>query len=169
MLTNTIAANQLISNLKTELAAQTTIGKGAQLLKKQLEASEENVDGLRAELAESANLLLEARTEIKSLLTKLAASRTLDAANTKAPGSAMKGISGGGRLGNMQEVAQLAQIKENLYRDLTGLIVRAVKQDVTGPIFDCIQTGRNGSKTPMAHTCEICIDTDHFTHRSTAL
>jgi hypothetical protein len=42
--------------------------------------------------------------------------------------------------------AQLRQMKEELYTDLTGLIVRGVKREEDEDVYDCIQTGRNGSK-----------------------
>ena len=37
-------------------------------------------------------------------------------------------------------------MKENLYSDLTGLIIRNVKRKDGEDEFDCLQTGRNGSK-----------------------
>lgn len=36
--------------------------------------------------------------------------------------------------------------KETLYEDLTDLILRGVKHDEMEDVFDCIQTGRNGSE-----------------------
>ena len=42
--------------------------------------------------------------------------------------------------------AQVAQLKEDLYSDLTGLILRGVEMGSEGDVYDCIQTGRNGSK-----------------------
>jgi len=42
--------------------------------------------------------------------------------------------------------SQAAQLKEDLYSDLTGLIIRGVKRDAEDDVYDCIQTGRNGSK-----------------------
>ena len=42
--------------------------------------------------------------------------------------------------------AQVALLKEDLYSDLTGLILRGVERTEESDIYDCIQTGRNGSK-----------------------
>ena len=42
-------------------------------------------------------------------------------------------------------------MKENLYSDLTGLIIRNVKRKEGEDEFDCIQTGRNGSKYSLQH------------------
>ncbi|MBE3045332.1 hypothetical protein IMZ48_22830 [Candidatus Bathyarchaeota archaeon] len=50
------------------------------------------------------------------------------------------------RNGVNSEAIQTAQLKEDLYTDLTGLIVRGVKQGKED-IYDCLQTGRNGSKS----------------------
>ena len=45
------------------------------------------------------------------------------------------------------EAHQTAQKKEDLYSDLTGLIIRGVKRSESGDedVFDCLQTGRNGT------------------------
>ena len=49
--------------------------------------------------------------------------------------------------------AQVAQLKEELYADLTGLILRGVDRTEDEDVYDCIQTGRNGS---MLHsTCAL--------------
>jgi hypothetical protein len=45
---------------------------------------------------------------------------------------------------------QAAQLKEDLYGDLTGLIIRGVKREGEDDTYDCIQTGRNGSKYPLS-------------------
>jgi hypothetical protein len=47
-------------------------------------------------------------------------------------------------LGDAQKEAKM---KENLYADLTGLLIRAVKRKDGEDEYDCIQTGRNGSKS----------------------
>ena len=43
------------------------------------------------------------------------------------------------------QAAQVALLKEDLYSDLTGLILRGVERRDEADIYDCIQTGRNGS------------------------
>ena len=45
------------------------------------------------------------------------------------------------------QAAQVAQLKEDLYSDLTGLILRGVDIGSEADTYDCIQTGRNGSKS----------------------
>ena len=43
------------------------------------------------------------------------------------------------------QAAQIAGLKEDLYGDLTGLILRGVERTAEADVYDCIQTGRNGS------------------------
>ncbi|KAK3323586.1 chromosome segregation protein Csm1/Pcs1-domain-containing protein [Cercophora scortea] len=146
----TKTADQLIASLKAELAAQKEIAKEVPRLKKQLEVSEAKVDGLQARITEMAAAQSEAKTEIKALNMKLSAARNAEAAAvSKVPGSAMKGTNGSSRMvGNaeaMQQATFTAQMKEDLYSDLTGLIVRGVKRGDVEDVYDCIQTGRNGT------------------------
>lgn len=103
---------------------------------------------------ELSNSLGEAQNENKVLQAKLSGARSastaIESANAKTPGSAMKG-NGPGRtimVGSAEaaQAAQVAQMKEDLYRDLTGLLVLGVERGSEVDLFDCIQTGRNGSK-----------------------
>lgn len=98
-------------------------------------------------MADLTNSLSTARNDIKTLSNKLAAARNAEV-NTKVPGSALKTSAAGGRGGPSAEVVQAAQAKEDLYGDLTGLIIRSMKHEDEEDIFDCIQTGRNGSEFP---------------------
>ena len=50
--------------------------------------------------------------------------------------------------------AQVAQLKEDLYSDLTGLILRGVERGSEADVYDCIQTGRNGSEYPSNPSLE---------------
>lgn len=104
---------------------------------------------------ENKELLADKKTlaaENKTLSTKLAANRTAaasveSASAPKVPGSAVK--AGGIRMMGTAEAAQTAQaaqLKEDLYGDLTGLIIMSVARKPEEDVFDCIQTGRNGSK-----------------------
>ncbi|KAH6631968.1 chromosome segregation protein Csm1/Pcs1-domain-containing protein [Chaetomium tenue] len=144
------AADQLIASLRAELSATKGSAKSIQQLKKQLEESEAKADGLQTKFTELTTSLTESKSEIRSLNLKLAAARSSEAAANaaaKVPGSAMKGSTGASRLAaaNASEATLAAQKKENLYGDLTGLIVRSVKREGGEDVFDCIQTGRNGT------------------------
>jgi hypothetical protein len=151
-------ADQLIAALKAELAAQREASKDSQRLQKQLEAAESKAATLQTKVNELTASLADSKSEIKSLNLKLTAARSAEAtaaaaaAVTKVPGSAMKGsaataarLAAASTSEAVQQVTLAAQKKEDLYGDLTGLIVRSVKREGGEDVFDCIQTGRNGS------------------------
>ncbi|TAQ90027.1 hypothetical protein B7494_g1634 [Chlorociboria aeruginascens] len=147
----TKASNDFIAKLKSDIATQTALVKDARELKKKVESQASEIAKLQAQIVQMATSLSETQSENKILSTKLAANRTVaasvESANTKVPGSSMK-ANGGIRMMGTAEAAQVAQaalLKEDLYSDLTGLIIRNVKRNADEDIFDCIQTGRNGT------------------------
>ena len=100
--------------------------------------------------------LTEAQNENKALQAKLSNVRSAppvveSVQASKAPGSAVKGK---GQIRTVMvgsaeaaQAAQIAQLKEDLYSDLTGLLLRGVEKGEEENVYDCIQTGRNGSKS----------------------
>ena len=111
------------------------------------------ISGLEAKITQLTLSLSDAHIENKTLSAKLAANRnvaaSVESANSRTPGSAVK-VNGGIRMmGSVEaaQAAQAAQLRENLYSDLTGLIIRDVKREAGDDVYDCIQTGRNGSKS----------------------
>ena len=150
----TAASAELIASLKREIAMQAPLAQDSRKLQKTLAARESEASQLRSNVTELSASLVSSQNEIKALQAKLAASRgasvSVESANSKTPGSALKG-NGQVRtimVGSAEaaQAAQAAQLKEDLYSDLTGLIVRSVKRTDQGDTYDCIQTGRNGSK-----------------------
>lgn len=145
----TEASNNLISSLKQELAQQSSLAQEARKMKKDLHAREEEISRLRATQIETASSLGAAQNEIKALQAKLTAARTasVEPPAAKPPGSAVKSSrSVAAGVAEAAHAAHIAQMKLDLYGDLTGLIVRSVKRAEDGDTYDCIQTGRNGSK-----------------------
>ncbi|CEL02357.1 hypothetical protein ASPCAL03528 [Aspergillus calidoustus] len=149
----TTASNNLITSLKAELEAQKALGQKSRLLQKQLRERDAELAKLTAATEQSTSQLTAAQNEVKALQTKLAAARntaaTLEQSALKAPGSAIKNH-GANRANaavaaEAAQAAQLAQLKEDLYSDLTGLIIRDVKQRDEDTLYDCIQTGVNGT------------------------
>ncbi|KAL6881620.1 chromosome segregation protein Csm1/Pcs1 domain-containing protein [Trichoderma longibrachiatum] len=135
---NTRAANELIAQLKGEVAEQSKSIQRAEQLQSRLGQSETEVEDLRAQLSAANQSLAQARSETKNLYTKLAASRHGETSS--------KGPATGNRAAQSEkESKQVAQVKEDLYADLTGLIVRDVRRIDKEDVFDCIQTGRNGT------------------------
>ena len=88
------------------------------------------------------------QNENKVLQAKLASSRAVSVANDRTPGSAIRNgaqTQSKTSLASNGDVA-IAQLKDDLYSDLTGLILRGVEVGADEDTFDCIQTGRNGSE-----------------------
>lgn len=140
--------------MKADLASQSSLAKESRALKKKVESQAEEMATLKAQLAQTKSSLEETQAQNKMLATKLVANRSaaasVESVNTKGQGSTVTANGGIRIMGTAEaaQVAQAAQLKEDLYSDLTGLIIRGVKREADDDIFDCIQTGRNGSKSP---------------------
>ncbi|KAL5375640.1 hypothetical protein PMIN06_010520 [Paraphaeosphaeria minitans] len=119
-------------------------------LKKDLAKAEKENARLVAENQKTSESLAAARKEKETLSTKLAAARSTAPAETKnVPGSAAKAHSAGVVLPGQMEAAKKALFQDQkveLYSDLTNLLVMGVKKSEEGDdVYDCIQTGRNGT------------------------
>jgi chromosome segregation ATPase len=139
--------------MKKELATQTALAQESRSLRTKLQSRDAETTKLRTQMTDMSANLSGAQNEIKALQAKLAASRntSVEATSSRAQGSAIKN-NGQVRtimVGSAEaaQAAQVAQLKEDLYSDLTGLILRGVKKMDDGEVYDCIQTGRNGSKS----------------------
>jgi Chromosome segregation protein Csm1/Pcs1 len=51
--------------------------------------------------------------------------------------------------GETAQSLQMAQLKQDLYEDLTGLIIRNIDKHDNAAVYDCLQTGCNGSKSSL--------------------
>ncbi|CAK7222401.1 hypothetical protein SCUCBS95973_004825 [Sporothrix curviconia] len=145
-------SNDLIASLKAELAAFREQARDGAKAKRDLEASEARAADLQAQVGELKKALDDAKAASKTLSTKLAAVREVPAlpAGITVPGSAIKSsapttASARAAVEAMQANSQMAQLKEDLYGDLTGLLVRSALRQGGREMYDCIQTGRNGS------------------------
>jgi hypothetical protein len=158
----TASLNTQLSDMKKELLeAQKQLLEAKAEVKSQAMLTKQLADSkneAKQQIATLTKQLADAKSESKSLHAKLAASRTasanVESANnyTRTPASTVKGTKVPSRtimVGSAEAAAaaQVAQLKEDLYSDLTGLIIRGVerKTEQMVDIFDCIQTGRNGS------------------------
>lgn len=123
-------------------------------MKKEIaQAAKENAR-LKAENQKQTDALTAAQNENKTLSSKLAAARTAGPSEAKnIPGSAVKPRTTGVVLPGTAEAAkeaQLAKQKVDLYSDLTNLIILGMKKNEDDEdVYDCLQTGRNGSKLPV--------------------
>ncbi|KGO39877.1 Monopolin complex, subunit Csm1/Pcs1 [Penicillium expansum] len=148
----TKASNELVASLKAEMDAQRKLGLQSRGLQKQLKDRDDELARLRSNADEAQEQLASAQSEVKALQTKLAAARNTAASlegASKVPGSAIKGgaanRANAAATAEAAQASQLAQLKEDLYSDLTGLIVRDVKNRESDYLYDCIQTGINGT------------------------
>ncbi|KAL8739692.1 MAG: hypothetical protein Q9190_007532 [Brigantiaea leucoxantha] len=162
-----VAANDLISSLKKELSTQRSLALESRTLQTHLLEKDTDISKAQA-LAESLSASLsEAQNENRALQAKLANSRNassssaaIECANSAKPPPPSSAIKGGrqqtpgqrrtimvGSAEAAAQAAQTAQLKEDLYSDLTGLIIRSVEKGAgaEADVYDCIQTGRNGT------------------------
>lgn len=122
-------------------------------MKKELAASSKENARLAFENKKLTESLTTSQNESKMLSNKLAAARSsVQPEQKNVPGSAMKSRSNGVVLPGTAEAAKeavLAKQKVDLYSDLTNLIILGMKRSEDDEdVYDCLQTGRNGSTFP---------------------
>ncbi|KAK4544116.1 hypothetical protein LTR36_004614 [Oleoguttula mirabilis] len=148
-------ANDLIASLKKEIAelrkTSSSTSSETSGLHKQVTTLTSANDKLSIESASLKEKAQTAQNEAKSLEAKLVVARQqLSTSSTtqdsKAPASAAKNSALNRSIAtNATDAQKEAKMKENLYSDLTGLIIRGVKRKDGEDEYDCIQTGRNGT------------------------
>jgi len=141
-----IDQDNVIASLRKELAAQQSLASEAKGLRTQLASAQAENEHLGSEIKRMGSeikSLKNVQTEVKTLQAKLAATRAQSesAVASKAPSS-----SANSKAANKIEDNQSWKMKEDLYCDLTGLMIHSVKRVEGEDVFDCIQTGKNGSK-----------------------
>ena len=145
----------MIASLQKEISTQKSLSQDSRSLQKQIAARDADLAKTQALADQLSTSLSEVQNENKALQAKLANSRSasvaIESVNARTPGSAIRGKTPAARnilVGSAEaaHAAQVAQLKEDLYSDLTGLILRSVEMGSEGDVYDCIQTGRNGSK-----------------------
>lgn len=149
-------ASDLIASLKKEIAElkkqSGSSSSETTSLQKQVEKLTTTNNGLTTENGNLKNSLQVGQNEIKSLEAKLVAARqqlsSSSAAAESSKASEAKNALNRSVGPNATDAQKEAKMKENLYSDLTGLIIRGVKRKEGEDEYDCIQTGRNGSKLP---------------------
>lgn len=155
-----IDQEEIIASLKRELSNQKSIASESKRLQTQLQSLQSENTRLQTEnntlsssLTSAQSGLKASENEAKTLqakLTTLRNSKTEVPAKT-VPGSAVKARGGNAAAKNAvasetEEKMKTMMLKEEMYSDLTGLMIHTVKKDENEDIYDCIQTGRNGSK-----------------------
>jgi len=128
-------------------------------LKKELAAKKAELTKLQGKVQELQRGLQEQQNEAKILSAKLIVAENHSKRNAVAvPGSAVKpkggiggGASGGGMAGAGQaaEEAWIARVKEELFQDLTGLLIMNFKKEARKTVFECLQTSSTGGSSPL--------------------
>lgn len=147
----------MIASLKKELAdARKSTSSGSTenaKLQSQISTLETSAEKTQTENKDLSTRLSEAQNEVKALTAKLEAARksanTVAEAAKQVPGSAVKSRDTASNRAQLQgnlDTAKTAALKEELYRDLTGLIINSIKRREGEDEYSCIQTGRNGSR-----------------------
>jgi hypothetical protein len=141
----------VIKALKQQITEMQSRSSDITSMRRDMAKLEKENARLAAENKSANASLTSVQNENKTLSTKLAAARSSAPPESKnAPGSAMKARGTGVVLPGTAEAAKEAQLKQqkiDLYSDLTNLVVVGVKKGEEGEdIYDCLQTGRNGSK-----------------------
>lgn len=142
----------MIKALKQQITEMQSRTSEIAALRKELAKGERENARLAAENQKMSESLDAVQKEKETLSTKLAAARSTTQPETKnIPGSAVKARSTGVVLPGQLEAAKKALFQDQkveLYSDLTNLLVMGVKKSEEGDdIYDCIQTGRNGSES----------------------
>jgi hypothetical protein len=133
--------------LKKELASQKALSTEARSLRTQNATLQADNQRLTSENKTHSSTITSLQNEFKALQAKLLAARSNTVPDRTVPGSAAKvrGPAAKAQAENEHERTRIMQMKEDLYSDLTGLMIHNVKRMEEEDIFDCIQTGRNGS------------------------
>lgn len=145
-------SNELIASLKKELAevrkSSTAVTSETSGLQKQVNSLTTTNEKVAAERDDLKEKLKVSQNEIKSMEAKLIAARqqlSSSVLEAKAQATAATKLNHNSTAG-LGDAQKEAKMKENLYADLTGLIVCGVKRMEGEDVYDCIQTGRNGSE-----------------------
>ncbi|KAK3680806.1 hypothetical protein LTR37_021048 [Vermiconidia calcicola] len=147
-------ANELIASLKKELAearkSSNSSSSDTSGMQKQISSLTTSNEKLKTENADIKSSLQAAQNETKSLEAKLVAARqqlSHSASTQEKPSNSATTRNDLSRSAgpNATDAQKEAKMKENLYSDLTGLIIRGVKMKDAEDEYDCIQTGRNGT------------------------
>ncbi|KAI5854156.1 chromosome segregation protein Csm1/Pcs1-domain-containing protein [Tricharina praecox] len=139
-------AGKVIAALQADLAAQTALAAESRSLTKKLAAKDAENAKLSVKIAELSKTVATAQKDNQVLQAKLTAA---ESSRTQVPGSAMKPGRGGvvamAMAGIAGDHAWKSQVKEELYQDLTNLVIMTIKKDAETHVFECLQTGTNGT------------------------
>lgn len=142
-------AEKVIAALRADLEKQTALAGESKSLKEKLKANDATVAKLRSKISELGKDVAKEKKENQVLQAKLIAAQQ----KIQVPGSAVKtSAMGRGILPTAKSTgvspsgdqAWISHMKEELYGDLTNLMILSVKVDEGRRLFQCVQTGNSG-------------------------
>lgn len=150
-------ASDLIKSLKKELATHKALNADTTSIQNEILTRDADLRKAHKQADDLSKQLADAQNENKALQAKLAnfrsVSATVESLDARRPASGLRAWQQTQSVKTVMvgsaeaaQAAQVAQLKEDLYSDLTGLIMRGVEMGKENDTYDCIQTGPNGSK-----------------------
>lgn len=149
----------LQSDLKAQQEAREDFFAEVKVLRKKLAFKETEFSKLQTKVQELSKNLQDQQNESKVMSTKLVQAQAQAQAqgqrnNAQVSGSAVKpgyrGPLGNPKTNTGVDDTWLARVKEDLYADLSGLIIVNAKKEKNLNVFKCVQTGTNGC-TLLSH------------------
>ncbi|OLL24222.1 Monopolin complex subunit pcs1 [Neolecta irregularis DAH-3] len=113
------ASDEVIKSLEAQVVSKSAVTEDIKTAKKASKAEKAEIQNLQNQVSSLREELLQTKNTLQIATAKLA---------NRKENNGSTGLSG---------------FKEDLYADLTGLIIRDVKHSPEKTIYDCIQTGRN--------------------------
>lgn len=151
LLTLSTDQDGVIKALKQQVADLQSRTSEITALNRSIAALNKTNSSLAVENKRLTDSLNTAHKENTTLNAKLAAARSSTQPEAKVPGSAVKARTTGVVLPGSAEAAKdavLQKQKVEMYCDLTNLVIVGVKKNEDDEdVYDCLQTGRNGSKS----------------------
>lgn len=147
-------AENLIKTLQKDLQKKGELADESKALKQKLAAKDAEIAKLQQKVAELTKSVSTAQKENQVLSAKLTAAQQTK--SQVVPGSAVKnnGI-GRGIIPSGGNQDWILAAKEVLYGDLTNLVIMGVKQEAEVKVFECLQTGINGTLHFHLHVRDI--------------
>lgn len=142
-------AHELITSLKKELAelrkSTSSTTSETTTLQKQVDSLTTSNEKLATERDDLTGKLQVSQNEVKSLEAKLSNARQQISSGVEEAKAAAAKKPNGVIAISTTDAQKEAKMKEDLYSDLTGLIIMGVKRNEGEDVYKCVQTGRNGT------------------------
>lgn len=141
-------AEKVINVLQEDLNRQRLLANESRALKKVIKTKDAEIAKYQGKIAELNKMVQASQKDNQVLMAKLTAaqSKTVPGSAVKGSNAIGRGVLQGPKSGSVAvDDSWTARVKEELYGDLTNLIIMGVKKESETRSFDCLQTGTNGT------------------------